>query len=523
MEEARKPLGNRWIATVWIFVFLLVIGFGLFVSQKLKFSPPASTGPILTATFPDGGTLEIIGVSVNERVVEINPPKMFSISLFSSKGSSGGYYGGLKFNTEEEGGKVIRTRLTSETPAAMFMEFRIKDADGAGRIFPNYLSQKNLVSKDSRLSKSKASMGFFNPENMEVETLRTAMDKAGIQVLFQQHDPDSGWVNLMGPSLFHVPWPDRYIVTLEAWRRDLPTLDFRAIRADGEVAEFSLPNPDLRQAPAKTAPPTALPHVHKATDFNLTVNGVRRLASPGNLPLAAVDLKLEYTGSPVAGLKDGPIRLVWGADPAADEWGNVVGFNRQSIHKESLPGAMIPLKSTRLTLDVLVKRTENYPHSPYSGCMVLEGTVTDDGLGIDFAPGPDAALLGISTMPVCKISKASAHDRDDPTSGWTQLVMKIQGKGDQLEIVQRRIGDIQSCEFHFFIGDRNESSGYADGGGSGGSGYGGKSFHFSRDFMRRFPPGDLAPGTKVRVAMDAPMKNETIHLDLELPATVEPD
>ena len=403
------------------------------------------------------------------------------------------------------------------------MEFRIKDADGVGITFPTYLTQRDTVWEDTRLRKSAASMRSFNPENMDPQTLRTAMDKAGLKVLLQQHDPEAGWINLMGPALFHEPWPDRYIATLEAWRRDLPTLDFRAIRADGEVVEFSLPNPDLRQAPAKTAPPLALPHIHKETDFKLTVSHIRRIASPGNLPLAAVDLKLEYTGSPVPGLKDGPIRLVWGTGPAADEWGNVVGLNRLSIHKESLTGAMIPLKSSHLSLDVIVERTENYPHSPDSGCMVLEGTVTDDGLGIDFELGPDAALLGISTMPVCKISTVSTHDRDDPASGWTQLVMKIEGKGDQLETVQRRIGDIQRCEFHVFIGDRNESSGYADGGGSGGSGQGGKLFHFSRDFMRRFPPGDLAPGTKVRVAMDAPMKNETIHLDLELPATVETD
>ncbi len=520
MEEARKPLGNRWTVTIWILVFLVVISLGLFVSQKLKFSRPAPTGPILTATFSDGATLEIIGMSVNERVVEISPPKMFSISVFSSKGSSGGYYSGLKFKTEEEAGKVVRTRLTSESPAAMFMEFRIKDADGIGMIFPTHLTQKDLVSEDSRLSKSQFSTGFFKPENMDLETLRAAMNKAGLQVLFQQRDPDSGWINLMGPSLFHEPWPDRYITTLSAWRRDLPDLDFRAIRADGEVVEFSLPNPDLRQAPSRTAPPLALPHIHKAADFNLTVNGIRRLASPGNLPLAAVDLKQEYTGSPVPGLKDGPIRMAWGAD--SDEWGNVVK-SRQTIDKKSLTCAAVPLKSRMLSFDLIVERTENYPHSPFSGCMVLEGKVTDDGLGIDFEPSRDAALLGISTIPACKISMVSAHDRDDPTNRWSQLEMKIQGKGDQLETVQRRIGEIHSGEFHFFIGDQNESSGLTDGGMSGGSGSNGGSFFFDRTVRRRFPPGVLAPGTKVRVAMDAPMKNETIHLDLELPATVEPD
>jgi hypothetical protein len=523
MEETRKPVGNRWVVAIWIIVFLMVTAFGLFVSQKLKFSHAVPTGPLLTAEVPDGGTLEIIGVSVRERVVEINPPKMFSISFLSSKGSSGGTNGGLNYDTEKEGGKVVRTRLTSKTPAAMLIEFRMKDAAGAGMRFPIYLSQRDAVFEDTRLRDSHASVKFFNPESMDLGTLRSAMTKAGMQVLFQHHDPDAGWINLMGPSLFHAPWPDRYITTLPAWRRDRPTLDFRAIRADGEVVEFSLPNPDFRKAPSKTAPPVTLPYVHKATDFNLTAKNVRRLNFPGNLPFAAVDLKLEYTGSPLPGLKDGPIRLNWGAGPAADEWGNIVGFDRQTIRKQSLTGATVPLNSRHLSLGVIVERSENYPHSPYSGCMVLEGKVTDDGLGIVFEPGPDADLLGISTLPMVKISKVSPHDRDDPTSGWTQLEMTIQGKGDQLETVQRRIGDIQSCEFHFFIGDRNESSGYAVGGMYGSSGDGGGSFHFNRDFTRRFPPGDLAPGTRVRVAMDAPIKSETLQLEFELPATVEPE
>jgi hypothetical protein len=155
--------------------------------------------------------------------------------------------------------------------------------------------------------------------------------------------------------------------------------------------------------------------------------------------------------------------------------------------------------------------------------MVLEGTVSDDGQEVRFKPGPDAGLLGITSMPVGKISKYTSRDKRDPMKGWSQLEMTVRGKGDQLETVQRRIGDLSDSEYPIFIGDRDESGGIERGGKSGGSGYSGASFHFHRDLVRFFPPGDLAPGTKVRVAMDAPKKRETIHLELELPATVEPE
>lgn len=521
MDETRKPEGNRWSVVIWIIVFLAVIALGLIVSQNVNFTPAAPAEPVLTAEFADGGTLEIIGVSVRERVVEIQPSKLFSISLLSTKGSSGGSYGGLNFNTEEEGGKVVRTTLTSTSPAAMFIEFRMINAHGAGMTYPFYLAKESVVFEDSRLSKTRVSREFSVPQESDLESLRAAMVAAGLQVLFQQHDPDAGWINLMGPSLFYEPWPDRYIVTLNAWRRDLPTLDFRTIREDGEVVEFSLPNPDFRKASAKTAPAVTLPHIHKESDFSLTVDGVRRISSPGNLPFTGVDLRLQYLGEPVAGLKDGPIDIIWGAGDAVDEWGNEVRLERNSIRKKSLLGARVPLNSRRLSLDLMVRRTLEYPHSDHSGYMLLEGKVTDDGLGVDFQPGPDAALLGVSTMPVGRITKNAPRNRRSPTSGWSELEFKVKGEGNQLEAINRRIGNILEGEFHVFIGDRDESSGMADGGQGGSGGYGGGSFHFDRRCKRSFPPEDLAPGTKVRVSMDAPMKIETIHLELELPATVE--
>ena len=65
-------------------------------------TPPATSAPLRTVTFDDRGELEIKGVSVGERVVSVVPAKRFKIPFFTSAGSSGGTWGGLDVNTEEE-------------------------------------------------------------------------------------------------------------------------------------------------------------------------------------------------------------------------------------------------------------------------------------------------------------------------------------------------------------------------------------------------------------------------------------
>lgn len=90
---------------------------------------------------------------------------------------------------------------------------------------------------------------------------------------------------------------DRYIVVLSAWQRDLAELDFRAIRADGSIVEFSLPNPDLK-SPADVTFATA-PLTHHGSDYSLVLAEVTRNFDyqPSAHPLCQFDLKLAPVGS----------------------------------------------------------------------------------------------------------------------------------------------------------------------------------------------------------------------------------
>ena len=117
-------------------VLLALVGIALVmgsIALALKFDLLAGPKPLIDVprqivTFKDGGQFEILGVSVGERVVEVSPRKGFLLRYFSSKGSSGGTWGGLNINTEEEDRRVIRCRLRSDSPSAMLMEFRMTDS-----------------------------------------------------------------------------------------------------------------------------------------------------------------------------------------------------------------------------------------------------------------------------------------------------------------------------------------------------------------------------------------------------------
>jgi hypothetical protein len=123
-------------------------------------------------------------------------------------------------------------------------------------------------------------------------------------------------------------------------------------------------------------------------------------------------------------------------------------------------------------------------------------------------------------MPVCKISEVSSKDRSDPTSGWSQFEIYLEGRGNRWETIQRRVGNLSDIEGPIFVTARDESGGSPSAECRvtlGGAAIPSISNAISRDASAR----GLAPGTKVCVAMDAPTKRETIHFELELPATVE--
>ena len=387
---------------------------------------------------------------------------------------------------------------------------------------PSYLTRRGWVYQDDRLVPGSSSNGTFAPQDDQVETLLDAMGKAGLQVLVQHRDPKSGWVHLMGPSMFYELWPDRYIVALGAWDRSLPTLDFRAIRADGQVVEFFLPNPDLHKSPS-AGTPKALPFIHHAADYTLTVNRVERFTTPGDHPFAAVDMHLQYTGPSVRGLKSGPISLDSVPGGAVDEWGNVVDFERETIRKESRFGGCLPAASRRMALTLPVRRTVNYPRHANEGFVVLEGEVSADGRQVDFKAGPDAALFGIQTMPSGRIKATAPAWRGKETKDWKDLELEIAGGNgaSELDAIQNRIGDVGQWQFPIFVGEGDESAGLSSGGRSGGYGQGGGKFHFHRMIDWYFPPELLAPGAKIRVGAQRPIGDDELSFDLELPEKVE--
>jgi hypothetical protein len=500
------------------------------IALALKFDLLAGPKPLIetppqTVTFKDGGKMEILGVSVGERVVEVSPRKSFLLRFFSSKGSSGGTYGGLNIDTENEDGRIIRCRLHSDSPTAMLMEFRMTESSGREMKLASYLTQRNWVLKDERIGGMRGSSGFIEAKDDSLPILLAEMAKVGLQVLIQHRDPQSGWVNFMGPSMYNEPWPGRYIAVLTAWQRNLPTLECRAIREDGEVADFSITNPDFRKSPTPGTVKT-LPIVHTAHDYSLTLRKVERFRTPGEHPFAAVEMDLAYKGTPVRGLKNGPVMLSNQAASVSDEWGNVTNVRSESIRKDSKWGAFLPAESKRMTFNIQVARADYYPRDASDGFTVLEGVVSADGSEINFKPGPDAALFGITKMPVCPIKSATSERYGGATKDWKLLDLEVTGKNDgkALDVISRRVGDkYMQWKFPIFAGESDESVGLGGSmlGGSGGGGIN-RDFNFTMAFQWLLPPELLVPGAKIRVGIHRELKRDDLSFDLELPSTIQP-
>lgn len=509
-EKTRRTVA--WLIGSLAAVALVVLALNI---EKFAPKPAAPVPPVHVASFDDGGSLEILGVSLGQREIEVAQGRRFR--MFTQRGSTGSYYGGLRIDTEEENGEVIRCRVHADTSHAMLVEFRLKDAYGQGGTFTHYLTQRNMVEADVRLAPS-GPRSFIEAKDDSIAALHAEMTRAGLPFLLQHRDPKSGWIHLMGPGMFHEPWPDRFIATLENWDRSLPTLEFRAIRQDGGTVEFSLPNPDHHTKP-KPIKPAALPIVHHGTEFTLTVRGVERFAVPGSHPFAALDFDLAYTGTPVRGLEKGPIALHGAPSGVSDEWGNVTQLDSHSIEGRSRRGAFLPAGSGRMSLALRVGRDDSYPRRVDEGFVVLVGKVSADGKSVDFQPGPDAALFGVTQMPVGRIEPEHARHRPG-AGGWMWMKADVEGKGDDFESIRTRIGEIGRWRTPLFPGDSDISAGITDFGASGSAGWGGSEFHFNRRVYWLLPPELLEPGDTFRLGVVEMMEPEELTLDLELPPEI---
>ncbi len=325
MDQAR-PLQQK----ILLAAACIIIVMGL-LALALRFNwiktPPdvVESGPTQVIHFPNGESLEILGVSSGERMIVDRPARGIFKYFVSETGGSTYFHGGqrmtFKVAREKEDGREVRFKTYSDSPSALLMEIRLKASNGVPMKLPFYRVDPDSVSEDQRLG-GKYNSTKFAALNEQVKSLSEAMTQTGLQLLIQQRDPLSGWIDLTGPFLFNESWTDRYIMVLTAWQRSLTTLDFRAILADGQVTEFSLPNPDFRKSPTPGSVKT-LPFVHTASDYSLTLRKVERFSALGDHPFAAVEMDLSYKGTPVRGVKNGPVMLNNQGMQASDEWGNV--------------------------------------------------------------------------------------------------------------------------------------------------------------------------------------------------------
>ena len=195
MDQEKPRRGKLARVVAGSAAVLLVIALGL--KAGLITAPPAvAKEPVKTAAFADGGVLEILGVSVGERVAEDRTAGSGWLSYFQPKGSStyllGGNERGLEVIREEENGRVLRCRAHTSMPDAMLMEIRLKESNGTARRLPSYLIDHGIVGQDRRLGGTEAGIPFFELKDDSVENLRSAMEKTGLPLLIQHRDPQAG-------------------------------------------------------------------------------------------------------------------------------------------------------------------------------------------------------------------------------------------------------------------------------------------------------------------------------------------
>lgn len=516
--RARKAawiLGS--IATVALLVFAWNIGEWV--------SPPAAPAkPLHIASFADGGSLEVLGLSTGSRMIHLSDGQHHPSPLATfTSGASESKWIGLGATTEEKGGVPLSCRIVPDTPRALTLEFRLASPDGNNIVRGRYLDDWGFVSDDHHFRTSTPSInGSFEPRDDSPVSLRAEMKRTGLPFLLQHHDPDSGWIHLLGPVVFHEPWPDRYVSILNSWDRSRPTLDFKAIRLDGGTVEFSLPNPDHRAKP-ETLSPTPLPFVHSGSDFTLEVQSIKRLARPGNHPLSALDIDLTYTGPRSHGLPDIPIHLDNASQVDTDDWGNSAAFRTTVVAGKTYQGVFLPAASERMKLKLVVSRDRNYPRTPTDAFLLLDGTVTADGRGIDFEPGADAPLFGISKMPVCRVEPADTKWHGKKLESWKTLKFRVEGASGrkEMEHIQSKVGDLTSAIFVFFPAGLPTSVGMGDIGGIGNSSSGPSGFEFGLEATNTVPPDLLEPGDTFRIGVVGKLPTETVDVDLELPAEIQ--
>ncbi len=513
MEPERRRWGKWEIVTASVLGGLLLLAaVTALIVNRLPSTPVTAENPVI-AKFPDGGELRIYRTSVGDLTVDY--PQERSWNPHTTKDSICPYIGDLQVRTDTRNGKTIRRSARMDQTNALFIEYSLISPVGIPQRLPAYLEALGRVESNTRFG-TVGHVGSFDRIGDSPADLGIAMTTAGLPLLLQNHDPESGWIDMQGPYLFDTDSMTRSVGALCVWRRDLPTLDFRAVRADGAVAAFSLRNPDYRKSPVMSSPGPP-PLRYRAVDYALEIQLWEPSVQIGNHPSTTVELNLQVGGRPMKGDKGDPVSL--GATTAEDEWGNKAPFREMMTGSKHRQYVSLPAASRVMKLHLKICRAPDHPQNEADGAMVLEGTVTADGLTVEFLPGPAAAWFGIGNRVIGKIEPPKHGRVKIGHSDWSTMNMVVAGGGDSVALkpLERRFGDLSQWQLLATPGAGRDSAGIVTLKGRGGSKRN-NEFQFQTTFDWQAPPEMLAPGATVRIGIFQPLPDDDLTFELELPA-----
>lgn len=376
--ESEKRRWWKWVigAAAVLGALLLVAGVAVWEAKVDSDPPVAAKKPatpenLVIAAFPGWGELRIHRVAVGELAVNY-PQKaprkvgwwknLFSggVAEVPTDTGGGGYSsdGRIRRKTDSDNGRVVRRVLSRFDEPALCLEISLHGQSGIPLRLPE-------------------NRRFFKSDSDSLPDLQAAMTAAGMPLLIQHRDPQSGWIDLQGPYDFDADVMQSSVFTLSAWQRNLENLEFRAIRDDGAVAGFTLRNPDFRKSPTIGAP-RPLPQIHSHPDYSIEISGVERHARRGRHPLVTVQVGMKHRSKPDTDtLQDG---ITLGGMTAEDEWGNRVRFEWLTRSPGEPLGAFLPAASRRMKFHMPILR----PTKDSNMVIGSSGPPPDDDLIFEF-------------------------------------------------------------------------------------------------------------------------------------------
>lgn len=421
--------------------------------------------------YADHGRLEVFGAGLGEYVVERVPvvqPQAGMLerlrdkfghvrvsvgssghSVESSSSSDGRYQ--IETRSDFQNGVMKSCRTAAGELQPLMLELRMFDSAGVVARHGRCLSSGTVMEVSEY---SHEEIGALGPLGTQAAEHRAALGAAQLGLLVQHRDPVSGWVNLDGPYRTKAELDGRGLYLLFGWQRDQLELDFRAIRADGEVVAFKIANPDYQKEPAAQPAALELPARLEWEGFALELSALRRVARPDGQPFTRCGLELR------------PGQL--GIDPddllrvetryVSDEWGNRVPLGLAKGPDGWEEGFALPGGSRRANVHAVIGKSPWYPRAEGECVMLAEGVVSADGKRVDFTLLPGAAEFGVTAVPVCELDQS---DCSLPIETRGQLSIRLESNLTEkaLAKVSRTHGGPSGWLPAFFLDGSTQSGG----------------------------------------------------------------